>query len=291
MGQETLPQVVTLTSSKGKERRVQVLVPDKTPIGRGTRADVFRVLVTDDTKDKTQSPARYMAMKVYKDGMPPREHAKNTMNGHDILSMNLPASEKHRLIDVSIDEDGRVFMPLLNTDAWVVGMGQNNSPDRDDLQKNKLESIPNFNSILIELMDAVEKLGRNGVPVGPDVYFLTVNRETRSLDYAYADKEAMKVERTQTPEQVTLLNLYWAAGALNHFLHECVQEPGMYLARVRQEAHSRMSEYEDMIDDRTMSQDMEKFEWPSLGWTQVVKSNASWVKDALWRYIRGSWGS
>jgi hypothetical protein len=234
------PQTITLRDSEGKRLGARLLIPDTTPIGSGTRANVYKVLLrTESPNPGMEAQDEYMAMKVYK-GAKPEMHAENTMHGHGVLSMSLPESEKSRLTNVYTDEKGRVFMPLLNTDSWVVSMGGNDSQDREELKKEKLHSIPNFNVILSQLLDAVEDMGRKSVPMGADLYLLTVHRQTHALDYAYTDMEAVHADLRESPEQIVLRNFYWVAGAFNHFLHECVQEPTLYLARVRLEVISRM---------------------------------------------------
>ncbi len=293
MALEAPPQKITLRDAEGRERKVSMLIPDQTPIGSGTRSKVYRVFVQKEGDlNPADAPAggEYMAMKVYTTAQP-LEHAKSTMEGHGILSRNLPESEKHRIANVYTDEEGRVFLPLLNTDSRVVSMGNNDSQDRRELKEKKLESIPNFNAILGQLLDAVEEMGSRGIPMGPDVYLLKVHRETNALDYAYADMESMHAKPGQSPEQVVLNNLYWAAGAFNHFLHECVKDPALYLARVRQEVASRMDTYEGIADARGMKKEVDAFEWPVLNWKQAATSNTSWFMASLWRFVKGSFNS
>lgn len=286
---EAVPQKVTLTDSEGNKHHAEVLIPDETHFASGTRSQVYKVLVRTDgpVVAGDASGDRPMAMKVYKSEENPANHARNTRRGRDILSLNLPDTEVSHIAEIFFDDQNRLFLPLLNEDSWVVSVGPNESVDRNELRQKKLDAIPNFNAVLEQLLDAVEAMGNKGIPMGSDVYFLRIHRKTGKMDYTYADMEAVSVGR-ESPEQTTLNNLYWAAGAFNHFLHECVKDPVPYLVRVRQEVISRMNAYSDIADARSMVQDVEAFEWPTLDWKQSLQTSASWFMVQLGRLVKGA---
>ncbi len=238
------------------------------------RAQVYEVLVNGEQ----------MAKKQFRDP----NGADRAMQGHGILESNLPPRERPLLVPMTKEKgENAVVMPKLNNTAWVVSMGKNTSKDRDELTANKLKSIPNFNAVLKQLMDAVQECGDKCLAMGPDVYFLAIDKKTKELGYRYADTESMVTEGQVPPEETPLANIYWAAGMLYQFLQECVENPEPYLARVQSEALSRMNSY-TFADKHWQTQLLEEGrEWPANTW----KQNVAWGLETLKRHLVNTWNS
>jgi hypothetical protein len=211
------------------------------------------------------------------------------MDGYAFLQRNLPAEERSQIIkDFHPDyENNRVFMEFLSDGKWVVSAG-NESEDREHLRSHKLKAIPNFDAVIAKMFDAVEKMGNVGIPIGPDVYFFTIDQNTGRMDYVYADTEsaADRLKNTST-ERIGSLNLHWLGGTLNLFLHECMEDPAMCLDRVRKEVLSRMrrNPWAKATDQASFLKD---FEWPTLDWKQSAVSHARWIRDSVGSFVKGS---
>jgi hypothetical protein len=268
------PQATRLQNADRQERTVWI-TETGLEIGRGTRARIMEILLDGEP----------MARKEY--GM--NNGALRAMQGHRILQLNLPKTEVATLVPIELDViHNAIVMPKLNEHAWVVSMGGNQSADRQTLQAAKLPQIPNFNDVVAQLMNAVQDCGDRGLEMGPDVYFLKVDRETHQLSYVYADTESVHTQPTEDIHNVPLRNLYWAAGALHLFLRECTEQPDPYLVRVRQEALQRMNGYglptrywqEALMNDH-------EFTWPSSTMGQKI----SWLMELAKRQVVESWKS
>ncbi len=265
---------VTLSDRVGKTRSV-TLAGTGLEIGRGTRASIERVLVD----------GKPMAQKKY---IFPGDAAR-AMHGDEFLARNLPEDERKHLVSMELDEpNNAVIMPILNEDAFVVSMGKNVSRDREQLLSHPLPVIPNFDAFVKRLMDATQSFGDKGLSLGPDVFFLTIDRKTHELGYLYADKELVTDEYEGNLDEVPLKNIYWAAGMLNHALRECVQNPDDYLVRVLQEAIHRMNDYgmpnmhwqNELIKGR-------EFTWPTF----TRKQKLRWFAELVKRHVIKTWQS
>ncbi len=268
------PQATRLQNADRQERTVWI-TETGLEIGRGTRARIMEILLDGER----------MARKEY--GM--NNGALRAMLGHRILQLNLPKTEVPTLVPMELDvTHNAIVMPKLNEHAWVVSMGKNQSADRQALQASKLPEIPNFNEVAAQLMDAVQDCGDRGLEMGPDVYFLKVDRETHELSYVYADTESVHNQPVEDIHNVPLRNVYWAAGSLHLFLRECVEVPDPYLVRVWQEALQRMNSYglpnrywqDALMNDR-------EFAWPSSTMGQKI----AWVIELAKRQVIQSWNS
>ena len=255
-------------------------------IGRGTRAKVDAVLVSVDGQDP-----KPMARKIL--GSP--ERARQAQKGYERLKLNLPREEQEKLVrEFYVGTNGNdVYMTLLNEDKRVISMGKNESQDRAELQQNKLKAIPNFSAIVQQLLDAMEKAGDKCLPIGPDVYFFTIDRKTNEMDYVYADTETAAARSELRDDEVVLMNLYWAGGALNHFLHECVEQPDMYLDLVRREVLSRIRAHGSLYADAGPYVQMlqRDFQWPTLHWRQWLPLLPARVWMGIVRHMKSVWGT
>jgi hypothetical protein len=216
--------------------------------------------------------------------------AVRAMRGHEVLKTNLPQSEVSLLVPMELDSVGNsVVMPILNEEAWVVSMGRNHSADREDLKMRTIETIPNFDATVKQLMDAVQSCGNKCLMIGPDVYFLTVDRKTHALGYVYADTESVTVDRQNVyaDEDIPLMNVYWAAGVLHLFLRECVQNPEPYLVRVRQEAVHRMNGCGMENHWKKELLEGKEFNWPASSWSQKLL----WILELAKRQAVSAWHS
>lgn len=268
------PQATRLQNADRQERTVWI-TETGLEIGRGTRARIMEILLDGER----------MARKEYR----MNNGALRAMQGHRILQLNLPKTEVATLVPMELDAArNAIVMPKLNEHEWVVSMGKNQSADRQVLQATKLPEIPNFNEVAAQLMDAVQDCGDRGLEMGPDVYFLKVDRETHELSYVYADTESVHNQPVEDIHNVPLRNVYWAAGSLHLFLRECVEVPDPYLVRVRQEALQRMNSYGlpsrywqgALMNDR-------EFAWPSSTMSQKI----AWLIELAKRQVIQSWNS
>lgn len=249
-------------------------------IGRGMRAKVFEVCVR--THDGL---IKHVAMKSFncKGG------ADAAARGYEYLRANLPEVEKEKLIkDFYVDTRGnRIFLEIPEN-TWVVSMGKNESRDRTELTEAKLKTIPNFSVCVAGLLDAMEKAGEKALSIGPDVYFFTINRATGEMSYVYGDTETASHRPNFSYDAVPIMNLYWAGGALNHFLHECVEDPDMYLARVHKEVMYRMYSY-GWANPKDIDRFQKDFTWPTLNWKQSFIFLASWLGTLFKRQVVSAW--
>jgi hypothetical protein len=108
------------------------------------------------------------------------------------------------------------------------------------------------------------------------------------MGHVYADTESASGDGNLSSDSIPLMNLYWAAGALNDFLHACVKDPQRYLVRLHQEVLHRMRGYPDACDlqddVRNVNND---FRWPQSS----IREWLLWYGDLVRRYIRQSWES
>jgi hypothetical protein len=282
---------ISVVDVDGKEHVLHVdHLPNVPHIGQGTRARVSEVLVAEEEAGD-EAGGHAMVVKTFEN----RERVQDAMRGYQALKQNLPPEELSHLIpEFYADPEGnRVYMTKLNDDKFVVSMGQNESVDRTALQQEKLKDIPNFSAFMNTFLDGAEASAERAFHVGADVYFFTIDRTKRSMDYVYADTETAGEKRLFSEEATPLVNLYNAGGALNHFLHECVEHPEQYLERLRLEVQSRMTSYAD-IDSSAMEDSRKfgaEFSWPELSTWQSMKVKAPWILNKILRFVKGSFAS